>query len=147
MSRSESLGLSRTDIVSCRTSAAIGELPQFGLSSRHECKSRWRMTHNLVVLVTCGSAAEARKIGKRLVEKKLAACASVLEAPVRSIYRWKGGVESGREFLIIVKTSRKRFASVEREVRRLHSYDVPEIIALPVERGSQNYLKWISESL
>ena len=105
------------------------------------------MTDKIAVLVTCGSAAEARKIGRALVETKLAACANILEAPVRSIYRWKGRVESAKEFLIILKSSRKRFAAIEREVRRLHSYDVPEIIALPIARGSQGYLKWISQSV
>ena len=105
------------------------------------------MTDKIVVLVTCGSSAEARKIARALVETKLAACANILEAPVRSIYRWNGRVESAKEFLIILKSSRKRFAAIEREVRRLHSYDVPEIIALPIARGSQGYLKWISQSV
>ena len=105
------------------------------------------MTDKIAVLVTCGSAAEARKIGRALVETKLAACANILEAPVRSIYRWNGRVESAKEFLIILKSSRKRFAAIESEVRRLHSYDVPEIIALPIARGSQGYLKWISQSV
>jgi periplasmic divalent cation tolerance protein len=105
------------------------------------------MTDKLVVLITFGSAAEAHKIGKALVDRKLAACANILEAPVRSVYRWKGQVESAREFLIILKTSRKRFPAIEREVRRLHSYDVPEIIALPIDRGSRNYLNWISQSV
>ena len=105
------------------------------------------MTDKIVVLLTCGSAGEARKIGRALVETKLAACANILEAPVRSIYRWNGRVESAKEFLIILKSSRKRFAAIEREVRRLHSYDVPEIIALPIARGSQGYLKWISQSV
>jgi periplasmic divalent cation tolerance protein len=105
------------------------------------------MTDKIVVLVTCGSVQEARRIGSALVEAKLAPCANILEAPIRSIYRWKGQVERAREFLILLKTSRKRFAAIEREVRRLHSYDVPEIIALPIERGSRSYLKWISQSV
>jgi len=105
------------------------------------------MTDKVVVLVTCGSAKEARKIGRALVERRYAACANVLQAPVRSIYRWKGKVESAAEFLIILKTSRGRFAALEREVRRLHSYDVPEIIALRVEKGSRDYLKWVGSSL
>lgn len=105
------------------------------------------MTDKIVVLVTCGSAKEARKIGRALVDAKLAACANVLEAPVHSIYRWKNKVESAREFLILLKTSRKCFAAVERAIRRLHSYDVPEIIALPIAKASRDYLKWISESI
>jgi periplasmic divalent cation tolerance protein len=119
-----------------------------GSIPRGDNAKRWRqMTDKIVVLITCGSAAEARKIGKALVQGKLAACANILEAPVRSIYRWKGRVESAKEFLIILKTSRKRFAAIERQVRRLHSYDVPEIIALPIERGFQSYLHWISQSV
>jgi periplasmic divalent cation tolerance protein len=105
------------------------------------------MTDKLVVLITCASAAEARKIGKVLVDRKLAACANILEAPVRSIYRWKGQVESAKEYLVILKTSRKRFSAIESEVCHLHSYDVPEIIALPIDRGSRTYLHWIWQSL
>jgi periplasmic divalent cation tolerance protein len=105
------------------------------------------MTDKIVVLISCGSPREARRIGKALVEAQLAACANILEAPVRSIYRWKGRVESAREFLIVLKTSGRRFRSIEREVKQLHSYDVPEIIALPIERGSENYLRWISQSV
>jgi periplasmic divalent cation tolerance protein len=105
------------------------------------------MTDKIVVLVTCGSQKEARHIARALVEARLAACVNVVQAPVESIYRWKGKVERAREFLLMIKTSRKRFAALEAEVRRLHSYDVPEIIALPIERGSQPYLAWIDESV
>ena len=105
------------------------------------------MTDKIVVLVTCGSPGEARKIGRSLVEKRLVACANILQLPVRSIYRWKGKVESAKEFLVIVKTSRRRFTAVERAVRSLHSYEVPEIVALPMAAGSRDYLKWISESV
>lgn len=105
------------------------------------------MTDKIVVLVTCASSAQARKIARVLVERRLAACASVLEAPVRSVYRWKRRVESARESLLILKTSRKRFAAVERAVRQLHTYDVPEIIALPIAAGDRDYLAWISESV
>jgi periplasmic divalent cation tolerance protein len=66
---------------------------------------------------------------------------------VRSIYRWKGRVESAKEFLLILKSSRRRFAALAGAVRQLHSYDVPEIIALPVIAGSSNYLSWIAESI
>ncbi len=105
------------------------------------------MTDKIVVLVTCGSAKEARKIGRALVEGRFAACANILEVPVRSIYRWKGTVESAKEFLILLKTSRRRFAALVSKVRQLHNYDVPEIIALPVAAGSRDYLKWVSESI
>ncbi|HVB87218.1 MAG TPA: divalent-cation tolerance protein CutA [Candidatus Dormibacteraeota bacterium] len=104
------------------------------------------MSDKIIVLVTCGSRKEARRIARAVVEAKLAACANLLTAPVESIYRWKGKVEGAREFLLIFKTTRKRFAALEAEVCRLHSYEVPEIIALPIERGSKAYLAWIDES-
>jgi periplasmic divalent cation tolerance protein len=103
------------------------------------------MTDKIAVLVACGSANEARRIARELVETKVAACGNILEAPMRSIYRWKGKVESAKEYLLIVKTARRRFATLEKTVRRLHSYDVPEIIALPIVEGSVAYLDWIGE--
>jgi periplasmic divalent cation tolerance protein len=105
------------------------------------------MTDKIVVLVTCESAKQARSIARALVERRLAACGNILHTSVHSIYRWKGKVQSAKEALLILKTSRRRFANLEREVRRLHSYDVPEIIALPVAAGSRAYLQWISDSL
>jgi periplasmic divalent cation tolerance protein len=105
------------------------------------------VTDKIIVLVTCGSAMEARRIARRLVEQRLAACVNILEVPVRSIYRWKGNVESATETLLIIKSSRKRFAALQRAVKKLHSYDLPEIIALPVESGSREYLSWIGESV
>jgi periplasmic divalent cation tolerance protein len=105
------------------------------------------VTDKIVVLVTCGSAKESRRIARRLVEQRLAACVNILEVPVRSIYRWKGNVESATERLLIIKSSRKRFAALQRAVQKLHSYNVPEIIALPIESGSRNYLAWLSESV
>jgi len=104
------------------------------------------MTDKIVVLVTCASARQARAIARRLVEQRLAACGNVVEAPVRSIYRWKGKVDSAKECLLILKTSRRRFPALERAVRKLHTYDLPEVIALPVIEGSKPYLRWISES-
>jgi len=105
------------------------------------------MTDKIVVLVTCGSARQARTIATELVKRRLAACGNVIEVPVRSIYRWNGKVESAKEFLLILKSSRPRFAALEKAVRELHSYDVPEVIALPVVVGSGRYLDWISESV
>jgi periplasmic divalent cation tolerance protein len=93
----------------------------------------------------CGSIAEARKIGRAVVEKELAACANILTG-VESIYRWKGKVEQAREALVVMKTSATRLRELEREVKRLHSYDVPEFIALPIVAGSKEYLKWIGEN-
>lgn len=105
------------------------------------------MTDKIVVLVTCGSAKEARRIARALVEKKLAACVNILQAPVLSVYRWKGKVESAKEVLLVIKSVRKRFAALQRAIRDLHSYDVPEIIALPISSGFIEYLRWIDESV
>lgn len=105
------------------------------------------MTDKIVVMVTCRSQAEAKKIARAVVEARLAACANVLSGSVQSIYRWKGKVESAKEVLVLVKSTRKRFSALEREIRRLHSYDTPEIIALPIAVGSAAYLRWIEESV
>jgi periplasmic divalent cation tolerance protein len=99
----------------------------------------------IVVLVTCGTASEAERIARELVKRRLAACVNLLESPVRSIYRWRGKVENAPEYLLMVKTSRKRLAELQREVERLHSYDVPEVIALPIAAGSEKYLAWLDE--
>jgi periplasmic divalent cation tolerance protein len=107
----------------------------------------FKMTGKIIVLVTCGSAKEARKIARVAVEQRLAACVNILANPMQSIYRWKGKVESAEEFLLIIKTTQSRFAKLQAEVKRLHSYDVPEIIALPVVRGDADYFAWISESV
>ena len=105
------------------------------------------MTEKIVVLVTCGSVEEARKIGRALVEERLAACANVSQAPVESIYRWKGRVDTATEFLMIIKSSRERFSALEERIRKLHSYEIPEIIALPIEKGSRDYLAWLTDSV
>ena len=102
---------------------------------------------NRVVLVTCGSMPEARRIATNVVKKRLAACANVLPGPVQSIYRWKGKIQSAREVLMVIKTSVKRLNQLEREVKRLHSYDVPEFIVVPITGGSREYLAWVNESV
>ncbi|HTW24204.1 MAG TPA: divalent-cation tolerance protein CutA [Candidatus Baltobacteraceae bacterium] len=105
------------------------------------------MTDKVVVLVTCGSAKEARRIARGVVEEKLAACVNIVDARVQSIYRWKGKVESAKEFLLIVKTSRRRMPLLQKRIEQLHSYDVPEIIALPIAAGSRKYLAWLADSI
>lgn len=98
-----------------------------------------------VVLVTCGSRAEARRIARAVVTQRLAACANLLETRVESVYRWKGKVEQAREFLLLMKTSKALLGALEAEVKRLHSYEVPEFIALPIVAGSPAYLRWLGE--
>ncbi len=99
-----------------------------------------------IVLVTCATPREARHIATAVVEKRLAACANIL-GPVQSVYRWKGKIEGAREFLLVIKTVRKQLVSLEREIKRLHSYDIPEFLVLSVAAGSNDYLKWLLQSL
>jgi periplasmic divalent cation tolerance protein len=101
----------------------------------------------IMVLVTCKSKGEARRIVLALVEKRLAACGNILESPVSSIYRWKGKIERAKEYLVVLKSTRGAFAELEREVTRMHSYDVPEIVAIPVKDGSRKYLKWVGANV
>ena len=105
------------------------------------------MSEECVVLVTCASAAEARRIARAVVEARLAACVSILPGAMASVYRWKGKVESARERLLLIKTSRKRLDKLQATVERLHSYDVPEFIAIPIVAGSAAYLAWIKDSV
>ncbi len=104
------------------------------------------MTDKIVVFVTAGSRREGRKIAKRLVGSRLAACVN-LTAPIESIYGWKGKVETSAEVLLIIKTRRELFSRIEAEVRKLHAYTTPEIICLPIIEGSADYLKWLDDSL
>lgn len=105
------------------------------------------MSQNVVVLVTCDSAKQAKTIAEAVVRERLAACVNVLESSVRSVYRWKGRVETAKEHLLLIKTSRRRFGALEKEILRLHSYKLPEIIALPIVQGSKSYLEWLERSL
>jgi periplasmic divalent cation tolerance protein len=98
----------------------------------------------LVVLVTAPSA-DAARIARGLVEQGVAACVNQIGA-VSSVYRWQGAVEEAVETLLVIKTRRARYAELEAAVRSLHPYEVPEIIALPIEQGSAAYLQWIAES-
>lgn len=100
-----------------------------------------------VVLVTCGKLAEARKIARAVVEHRLAACVNVVSSPVESVYRWKAQVETAREYLLVMKTREGRLAGLEKTVRGLHSYDVPEFLVLDVAGGSSEYLKWLGSSV
>jgi periplasmic divalent cation tolerance protein len=99
-----------------------------------------------IVLVTCASIAEARKIAEHVVEQKLAACANIVPG-VESIYRWKGKVDHAKEALLVIKTTAARLRNLESEVKRLHSYDLPEFVAVPIMAGSQQYLDWLRKSV
>ncbi|MEJ5367321.1 MAG: divalent-cation tolerance protein CutA [Bryobacteraceae bacterium] len=100
------------------------------------------MTDKIVVSITCGSAEEARRLARLLVEERLAACVQVLPS-VRSVYRWRGAVEESEEWLLLIKTRRGLFEQLRRRIRAAHSYELPEILACPVVDGEPDYLAWI----
>jgi len=100
----------------------------------------------VVVLTTASSLREARRIASILLNQKLAACISI-SAPTESHYVWQGKKEKSREYLLMIKTRQMLFSKVERAIRKAHSYECPEIIALPVSAGSKPYLEWINKSV
>jgi periplasmic divalent cation tolerance protein len=102
---------------------------------------------NRIVLVTCARLSEGRRIARRVVSARLAACVNTMLSPTESFYTWKGKLEKAREYLLVMKTTAKRLAELEREVGRLHSYDVPEFIVLPITQGSAAYLSWLEDSV
>lgn len=106
----------------------------------------FRMTEEIVILCTCSSEAEAETISLRLLEEHVAACVNVIPVS-RSYYWWQGAIESGVEHLLLIKSSRSLFAAVQEIVRQVHSYEIPELLALPVLDGSPDYLKWFRSNL
>jgi periplasmic divalent cation tolerance protein len=104
------------------------------------------MTDFQIVLSTCADREEAERIAHRLVEQQLAACVNILPG-VQSIYRWQGNVESAAEVLMVIKTSAGLVPEVQSTIANLHSYDVPELLVLPVAGGSEAYLGWLKASL
>jgi len=99
----------------------------------------------IVVMMTASSAEEAKRIAESLVNQRLAACVQILPG-MESVYVWKGETQCESEVLVLAKTTRNNFAELERQVRALHSYETPEIIALPIIAGSLPYLEWLSGS-
>jgi periplasmic divalent cation tolerance protein len=104
------------------------------------------VTDHVQVLTTVGSEEDAEKISAALVERRLAACVQTV-GPIASRYRWRGDVETAREWQCLAKTEASRYAEVEAAIRELHPYDEPEILATPIAAGSAGYLAWVSESL
>ncbi len=104
------------------------------------------MTDLFLVLSTASSAEEGVSIGRRLVEERLAACVNVLPS-ARSLYVWKGELQETDEAVLIIKTHRDRYGDLERRIQELHSYTVPEIIAMPVMSGSRAYVDWVRETV
>ncbi|MBU4139280.1 MAG: divalent-cation tolerance protein CutA [Euryarchaeota archaeon] len=98
-----------------------------------------------IVYITAGSMDEAKSIGRVLVEERLAACVNIF--PITSIYRWKDNIEDAGEFVMLVKTVAGKVKDIEKRVKQLHSYEVPCIISFKIGSGSEEYLKWIGESV
>ncbi len=98
-----------------------------------------------IVYITAGDMDEARKIGRKLVEGHLAACANIF--PITSIFRWKGKIDEANEFGIIVKTKTEKVKEIEKRVKELHSYEVPCVVSFRIYEGSSDYLKWIEDSV
>ena len=99
-------------------------------------------TDGIIVLITAGSEEEAHRIAESLVKEKKAACVNIVPG-VDSLFRWEGKLDSARESLLLVKTKASLFSEIVEMVKIMHSYEVPEIIALPIIAGSEDYLKWL----
>jgi periplasmic divalent cation tolerance protein len=99
-----------------------------------------------IVLTTAGSREEAQKIAHALVDRRLAACVNIVGS-IESVYRWKDAVESAQEWLLIIKTTSEAFERVRQAIRELHSYELPECVQIPIEAGSEEYLRWIAENV
>lgn len=102
------------------------------------------MSEYIVVFVTVASRKEAKQISRKILEKKLAACVNIISS-ISSQYWWKGKIDSSKEFLLIIKTKKELFSKLKDSIKKVHSYTVPEIIALPIVSGNVEYLNWIDE--
>ena len=100
------------------------------------------MTEFIVVLVTATSKMEAQKISKVILNKRLAACVNIIPG-LTSFFSWKGKIQKATELLLLIKTKKSLFKRLEKEVKAIHSYSVPELIALPILEGSKDYLDWL----
>jgi len=104
------------------------------------------MTDKIVVFSTCGSREEAEKLARHLLEARLAACVNVI-MQIQSFYWWQGKIEDSQEWLLIIKTARDLFDKVRAVLETAHSYELPEVLALPIVDGSPNYLAWLDREL
>jgi periplasmic divalent cation tolerance protein len=111
-----------------------------------DCPRGGRVTDKIVILVTASSQEECRKIATHLVENKLAACVNITQ-PIESVYRWEGKVAQDQEYQLFIKSTRQMSAEIQTAIAKLHSYQTPEIICLPIIDGSQEYLQWIGDSV
>ena len=99
---------------------------------------------HIAVFITAPNKKEARKIARALIEKKLAACVNIIEN-IESVFRWEGKIDTAKEAMLVIKSKKTALAAIIKLVKSLHSYQVPEIIALPVAGGDAPYLRWIDE--
>jgi periplasmic divalent cation tolerance protein len=104
------------------------------------------MTDKILILCTCSAGEEAERLARLLLDDRLAACVSVIPQ-IRSFYHWQGAVESAGECLLLIKSSRELFDAVRTRLEAAHSYEVPELLALPVVEGSPNYMNWLAANL
>jgi len=104
------------------------------------------MTDKIVILSTCETEQEAERIARHLIDKRLAACVNI-SPKIRSIYRWKGAVEDAAEFLLLIKSRRDLLPRIRAEIAAIHTYEVPELLALPVVDGADAYLAWLDQEL
>ncbi|MGQ4875803.1 MAG: divalent-cation tolerance protein CutA [Promethearchaeia archaeon] len=104
------------------------------------------MSDIYIYFITTGTLNEAKKIARVLVEEKIAACVNIVQNII-SIYEWKGNIEEDNEFLLILKTNGVKGELLEKRIKELHSYELPECIGFKIERGSEKYLKWVNDVL
>ncbi len=102
--------------------------------------------NKVVVFITAASKKEAKKISNELLKQRLVACCNLIDK-IESIYWWKGKIESSKEVLILAKTDKDKLKRLEKLVKKIHSYDVPEIIALSLQWSQKDYLRWLNENL
>ena len=104
------------------------------------------MYNPIIIITTASSNKEAEIIGSKLIDKKLAACVNIIPN-IKSIYRWKGKMNKDSEYLLIIKTVKRAEKDVFKNIRKLHSYDTPEMISIPITGGEKSYLNWLSKSV
>ena len=104
------------------------------------------MTDKIIVFSACGSAEEAKKLARHLVETRAAACVNVIPG-IYSVFHWEGKLDEASEWMLIIKSTRERLEALKAELRKMHSYLVPEVVAMPIVDGSAEYLEWVDREV